>query len=587
MSSSPATRASLLLRIRDPMDRIAWEEFVRIYAPLLHAYGMHRGLQDADAADLAQEVLRCLMGAVPEFQYDPARGSFRGWLLTITRNELLKMAKRRGRQAVGAGDTEVRQLLEQQPDTAEDQDYWDREYQWNLFLWAANRVRLDFRETTWQAFCSRRSRGRRPTPSPRSWQFPSAPCISPRAGSPPESARKSKRSRGSERARGATEVLPWILVRVARSCGSAVAGTLDPDRQQLLERHLETCASCRLRLEAVAESGRVVPPGSSSRLERSPSKALQRAMAALSEGDVPSSATARSGWATALGTERPRFLQPSDVPDFMGKLGPYEIRRLIGRGGMGLVFEGLDPVLNRTVAIKVLSPLTGLSEDDRSRFLREARAAAALAHEHIVAIHGVELVQDKPFLVLQYIHGESLAERLRRTGRLPLAEVVRLGAEVARGLAAAHAKGLIHRDIKPANILLEEETGRAKIADFALPPKKKTNSPTSNELIDLLRTVAKWSEEGNLHRRGAQYIATGPGSGFVSADIHAVDHWLKLWSLPPAESIEGHIHFHKRDNKAGAEPLRLERVDNRSGLVPAKVGADPERVGPGAAYHAR
>jgi RNA polymerase sigma-70 factor (ECF subfamily) len=152
MTSSPSTRASLLLRIRDPKDRIAWGEFVRIYAPLLHAYGLHRGLQDADAADLAQDVLRCLMGAVPEFRYDPSRGSFRGWLFTITRNALLKMARRRGRQPVGTGESEVRQLLEQQPDTAQDQEYWDREYQWSLFQWAAGKVRPEFREATWQAF---------------------------------------------------------------------------------------------------------------------------------------------------------------------------------------------------------------------------------------------------------------------------------------------------------------------------------------------------------------------------------------------------------------------------------------------------
>jgi serine/threonine protein kinase len=164
----------------------------------------------------------------------------------------------------------------------------------------------------------------------------------------------------------------------------------------------------------------------------------------------------------------PPFLQLSELPGFLGKLGHYEIRRLIGRGGMGLVYEGFDPILKRAVAIKVLAPLTALSTVDRDRFLREARAAAALDHEHIVAIHNVDQIQGMPFLVLQYIAGESLADRLRRTGRLPFAEVVRLAVEVARGLATAHAKGLIHRDIKPANILLEQESGRAKIADFGL-----------------------------------------------------------------------------------------------------------------------
>jgi serine/threonine-protein kinase len=135
---------------------------------------------------------------------------------------------------------------------------------------------------------------------------------------------------------------------------------------------------------------------------------------------------------------------------------------------MGVVFEGHDPALNRTVAIKVLAAVLAADEAARERFRREAQAAAALEHENIVAIHAIDQVYGTPFLVLQYVAGESLAERLAREGRLPFAEVRRIGAQVARGLAAAHAKSLVHRDIKPANILLEAATGRAKIADFGL-----------------------------------------------------------------------------------------------------------------------
>jgi RNA polymerase sigma-70 factor (ECF subfamily) len=113
---------------------------------------MHRGLQDADAADLAQEVLRCVIGAVPGFQYDPSIGSFRGWLFTITRHELLKMAKRRTRQPGGTGDSAIGQLLEQHPEPESDQDYWDREYRLRLFHWAAKKVQPEFRPATWEAF---------------------------------------------------------------------------------------------------------------------------------------------------------------------------------------------------------------------------------------------------------------------------------------------------------------------------------------------------------------------------------------------------------------------------------------------------
>lgn len=152
MSSSPPTRASLLIGIRDPRDRIAWGQFVQIYAPLIHAYGLHCGLQDCDGADLTQEVLRRVARSAPDFQYDPAKGSFRGWLHTVTRNALRRMGERKARQANGTGDTEVRHVLEQQPDPATDEEHWRREYQWNLFQWAAEKVRVEFRESTWQAF---------------------------------------------------------------------------------------------------------------------------------------------------------------------------------------------------------------------------------------------------------------------------------------------------------------------------------------------------------------------------------------------------------------------------------------------------
>ena len=149
--SAMQTRASLLLRIRDPKDRLAWTEFTRLYAPLLHAYGLKHRLQDADAADLAQETLRNVLRAAPEFVYDPARGSFRGWLYTIARNEIRKAAARAAGRAV-TGGSDVRDLLDAAPDPAADRDEWDREYRLNLFHWAAGRVRAEFREATWQAF---------------------------------------------------------------------------------------------------------------------------------------------------------------------------------------------------------------------------------------------------------------------------------------------------------------------------------------------------------------------------------------------------------------------------------------------------
>jgi len=152
MSSPSVTRASLLLRIRDPANRLAWGEFVQLYGPLIHACGMHKGLQDADAADLVQEVLRRVSRAAAKFDYDRSRGTFRGWLLTVTLNEIRKSAARKSRQASGTGDTHMQGLLAEQPEDTRPDEEWDREYQWNMFHWAAERVKPEFREATWRAF---------------------------------------------------------------------------------------------------------------------------------------------------------------------------------------------------------------------------------------------------------------------------------------------------------------------------------------------------------------------------------------------------------------------------------------------------
>ena len=145
------TRASLLLRIRDPKDGLAWAEFVRLYTPLIYSYGIKNGLQDADAADVAQETLRSILRAVPNFSYDPDRGSFRGWVFTIARNAIRKSSAHTP-PTVGTGDSNVYEMLAAHPAPSIEQDDWDRDYQLNLIHWAADRVKVEFREKTWQAF---------------------------------------------------------------------------------------------------------------------------------------------------------------------------------------------------------------------------------------------------------------------------------------------------------------------------------------------------------------------------------------------------------------------------------------------------
>ncbi|MCC7419294.1 MAG: serine/threonine protein kinase [Planctomycetaceae bacterium] len=135
---------------------------------------------------------------------------------------------------------------------------------------------------------------------------------------------------------------------------------------------------------------------------------------------------------------------------------------------MGVVLKAVDPALNRVIALKVLSPHLATSANARKRFLREARAAAAVCHENVVTIHAVREAARLPYLVMEFIGGVSLQERINSEGPLPVVEILRIGIQVAGGLAAAHAQGLVHRDVKPGNILLENGVQRVKITDFGL-----------------------------------------------------------------------------------------------------------------------
>jgi uncharacterized protein (TIGR03067 family) len=162
------------------------------------------------------------------------------------------------------------------------------------------------------------------------------------------------------------------------------------------------------------------------------------------------------------------FLAPSDRPDSLGRLGQFEVLEVLGRGGFGTVYRAFEERLQRVVAVKVLSPHLATTSPARKRFLREARSAAAVQHEHVVRIHHVE-EHPLPHLVMEYIPGETLQQRMNRTGPLDTAEALRIGRQIADGLAAAHEKGLIHRDIKPSNILLDAGPHpAAKITDFGL-----------------------------------------------------------------------------------------------------------------------
>jgi len=254
------------------------------------------------------------------------------------------------------------------------------------------------------------------------------------------------------------------------------------DGQTEMEKHLETCVECRRQLESLAAEGRwwrdarqFLDPDShvaeTSEIEGGQACLPVEGGQAFLPVQRPDDGSNRQSPpdSDSILDELPAgVLSPSDNPAMLGCLGPYEIAEVIGRGGMGIVLKGFDRDLNRYVAIKVLAPHLATSAAARQRFAREAKAAAAVVHDHIVAIHDVDNAGRLPYLVMPFVAGQSLQERLDRAGSLELKELLRIGMQVAEGLAAAHAQGLVHRDVKPANILLENGVERVKITDFGL-----------------------------------------------------------------------------------------------------------------------
>jgi serine/threonine-protein kinase len=176
---------------------------------------------------------------------------------------------------------------------------------------------------------------------------------------------------------------------------------------------------------------------------------------------------------------------------------------------MGVVLKAWDAALNRPVAIKVLAPQYASNGAARKRFAREAQAAAAVVHEHVVSIHGVDSWKGLPYLVMSYIAGRSLQERLDNEGPLGVKEILRIGMQAAAGLAAAHAQGLVHRDVKPANILLENGVERVRLTDFGLARAVDDASVTQSGVV----------------AGTPQYMAPEQASG------GAVDHRADLFSL--------------------------------------------------------
>ncbi len=280
--------------------------------------------------------------------------------------------------------------------------------------------------------------------------------------------------------------MPQITCPDRETLSQLLGGTLPDKTVEELESHLFGCEHCLQIVDTLADLDPFFDPLRSKPIlptdEEVPSAAIQRAYALRGQAE-----TVQSEETLALGEEHEilshdeadsaidplndepiDFLHPPQAPDEIGRLGGYRILEVMGVGGMGVVFRAEDPQLKRQIALKVMKPSAAASKSAKERFLREAQAVAAIEHHHIVSIYQVGEDSNVPFIAMQFLRGESLQTRLKRERKLGQLEVLRIGREVASGLAAAHEQGLIHRDIKPDNIWIDEATGWAKILDFGL-----------------------------------------------------------------------------------------------------------------------
>lgn len=228
-----------------------------------------------------------------------------------------------------------------------------------------------------------------------------------------------------------------------------VAGQLMPNELSVCEEHVSCCERCRDLLE-------------SETMDATWHEQYLPAFRLVDDG-CKSALHSDSVYRTALG-----LLGPTDDPHMLGKIANYEILALVGSGGMGVVFKAFDAALNRFVAIKMMQPHLAVSGASRQRFEREGRAAAAVINECVLPIFAVSEWRGVPYLVMQYSAGMNLQKRIDTEGPLQLTEILRIGLQVARGLAAAHVLGLVHRDVKPSNILLDGGVERAMLTDFGL-----------------------------------------------------------------------------------------------------------------------
>ena len=381
-----------------------------------------------------------------------------------------------------------------------------------------------------------------------------------------------------------------------QSCGeiqtaakAMMSGELDGESSahldyESLSRHLDDCADCRAALDAMTANefywqqiASVLGRGGPIEHRASNGTATN---GTATNGDFSVSSSRNADQRQALFVS---CLSPTDDPDSLGRIGALEIRGVIGHGGAGIVYKAIDPALGRTVAVKLLNPAVA-SDEARIRFSREARAMAAITHDNVLPVHAVSQHHELPYFVTEYVPGGTLARRLAERGTLELIETVRVGLQIARGLAAAHRQGVVHRDVKPSNILLDHGVERVRVADFGL--ARAVNEHTSTESGKLMGTPQFMSPEqvqggavsfsSDLFSLGSVLFQCCTGSPpFVGDSIYAVLQKITHAEPPSAKQNRDEVpewldHLIRRLHSRQPHD-RFENADNIAEILEAEL----------------
>jgi RNA polymerase sigma factor (sigma-70 family) len=468
-SDEPPTSATFLRELADLRNDEAWRRFVERYQPLIERWCGRWDLPPQDREELVAVVLLKLVRALPDFRYD-RQGSFRGWLQTVVHNAAKDLLRTRARTpgSRGAGngraddplrDLEAPGSLDGLAHELDGQLERDRQ----VLQQALTEVRRRIEPHTWEAFRLRALEGRPGAEVAATLRMRvTAVQMAKMPGRPHAAGRGRPPRRAGPRFAGRSAM---ISCPTREKLQELQDEQLREPESLRLEAHVDSCPHCQRVLDELptlpAEFRALWPrlPSTLNDLQDAP-----RTHPAPESGEVgPDSSFARTG---------------ADPPNLPG----YEILGVLGRGGMGVVYQARQVRLDRLVALKVIRPHRALSTELRQRFEAEARIVARFDHPHIVRVYETGEHSGHEYLALEHVAGGTLAQALHRQGRFPPRAAAEIVASLAEAVEYAHRNGVIHRDLKPGNVLLQPEEqcpareARAgpsvrfvpKIADFGL-----------------------------------------------------------------------------------------------------------------------